>query len=133
MTINCLTIVKITIIDGTSTEESDREVPMMLKKRTMMMIVIYTPSLAFGLRSSLSLPEESSDWRDTTIFHNFTSGKCCKVIVDNGSCINALSSTVIDKIGLKAVTHLQPNMVSWIDATTQEVKSRCLVPIDFNA
>jgi len=57
--------------------------------------------------------------------------RSCKIIVDSGSCINAVSSTVIAKIGLKSVPHLYPYRVTWINSLVLEVKQRCLVPIDF--
>jgi len=58
-------------------------------------------------------------------------GKSCKIIVDSGSCINAVLFTVIVKIGLKAVPYLHPYRVTWINSSALEVKQRCLVPIDF--
>lgn len=68
------------------------------------------------------------------MFHTFTKigGNTCKIIVDSKSCINAISSTVIAKFGLKAVPHPHPYNVTWIDSTALVVKLRCLVPIDFN-
>jgi len=58
-------------------------------------------------------------------------GRSGKIIVDNGSCINAVSFTVIAKLGLKAVPHPYPYRVTWINSSALEVKKRCLVPIDF--
>ena len=67
------------------------------------------------------------------MFHIITKigGKSCKVIIDSGSCINAVSSKVITKFGLKAVPHPHPYIVTWINSSALEVKQRCLVPIDF--
>jgi len=56
----------------------------------------------------------------------------CKVIVDNESSINVVSSKVIERFGLKAILHSHPYKVSWINSTTLEVKQRCLVLVDFN-
>lgn len=114
-----------------------KNVPIMLKKRTVLLIVKSAHSLTHTLsvvRCALSNPEENSDWKHTNMFHTFAKigGKICKVVVNNGSCINAISSTVIDKIGLKVLPHTQSYKVSWINATTQEVTKRHLVPIDFN-
>jgi len=54
--------------------------------------------------------EKNDDWKRTAIFYTFTKivDKNCKVIVDSKSCINALSSKVMEKLGLKAVTHPHP-------------------------
>ena len=49
--------------------------------------------------------EEKNNWRRTTIFHMCTKigDTNCKLIVDGGSCINAVSSKVIEKVRLKVV------------------------------
>lgn len=70
---------------------------------------------------------------DALLFYTLTKigGRSCKVIVDSGSCINAVSSKVIGKVGLTAIPHPHPYNVSCIDTTTLEVTQRCLVHIDF--
>ncbi|XP_072987259.1 uncharacterized protein [Typha latifolia] len=85
------------------------------------------------VRCALSQPKVNDDWRSNSIFHTFTKigGKNCKVIVDSGSCINAVSSTIISKLNLRAVSHPNPYKVSWINSTTLEIKERCLVLIEF--
>ena len=57
--------------------------------------------------------------------------KNCKIIVDSESCINAVSSSLISKIGLKTVSHPNPYKVTWINTTSMEVNERCLVPVQF--
>jgi len=59
-------------------------------------------------------------------------GRSCKIAVNSESCINDVSSTIIAKIGLKAVPHPHPFRVTWINSSALEVKQRCLVPIDFD-
>jgi len=49
-------------------------------------------------------------------------GRSCKIIVDSGTCINAVSSTVIAKIGLKAEPHPHPYRITWINSSALEVK-----------
>jgi len=53
------------------------------------------------------------------------------VIVNSRSCVNIILSIMIENVGLKAVTHLHPYKVSWINSTTLDVKQQCLVSIDF--
>ena len=67
------------------------------------------------------------------MFHIITKigGKSCKIIVDGGSCINAVSFTVIENFSLKAIPHPHSYRVTWINSSALEVKQRCLVPIDF--
>jgi len=87
--------------------------------------------------SSLGVPCSSQRRTTTgdelTIFHIIMKigGKSCNIIVDSGSCINAVSSTMITKFGLKAVPHSHPYRVTLINSSELEVKQRCLVPIDF--
>jgi len=73
------------------------------------------------------------DWRRTMIFHMGIKigNKNCKIIVDSGSCINAVSSSLISKIGLKTVPHPSPYKVAWVNAASMEVNERCLVPVQF--
>jgi len=66
---------------------------------------------------------EKNDWR-TAIFHKFTKirGNKWKVMVDSETCVNAVSSNIIEKIGLKVEPHPHPYKVSWINSMTQDVK-----------
>ena len=59
------------------------------------------------------------------------SGRSFKIIIDSRSCINIVSSTIVAKIGLKAVPYPHPYKITWINSSALEVKQRCLVPIDF--
>lgn len=63
----------------------------------------------YVVRCTLTQPKNADDWRRHAIFHTYIkiNNKGCKVIVDSGSCINAVS-------GAYSV-----------------VKERCLVPIQF--
>jgi len=86
------------------------------------------------VKSISSLPAEKDNWRKSATFHTFTKikNKSCKVIVDSGNCINAISLKSLEYLGLEVVPHPYPFKVSWIDSTTLEVKQRCLVPVNFN-
>jgi len=54
------------------------------------------------------------------------------VNVDSESCVNAVSSKMIEKIGLNVVPHPHPYKVSWINSTALDVKQQCVVPIEFD-
>jgi len=78
-----------------------------------------TPSIYISVvNCALSKPKEKDEWRRTTIFHMFTriGGRSYKVIVYSGSCINAVSFTVITKFGVKVVPHPHPYKVTWINS-----------------
>jgi hypothetical protein len=85
------------------------------------------------VRCALTLPKESEDWRRSNIFHTYV--KCgstnCKVIIDSGSCINAVSSSLVTRLGVKLIPHPNPYKVSWVDTSSIDIKERCLLPIQF--
>ena len=66
------------------------------------------------VRCTLVQSKESDDWKRNTIFQTFV--KCeitnCKVIIDSGSCINAVSSRLVSLLGLKLVAYPKPYKVS---------------------
>eukprot|EP00253_Pinus_taeda_P016710 PITA_16710 len=41
-------------------------------------------------------------------------GKCCKVIIDNGSTDNLVATKMVEKLGLKRLKHPTPYKVSWL-------------------
>ncbi|GFY94998.1 SNOWY COTYLEDON protein [Actinidia rufa] len=67
------------------------------------------------VRCALTQAKEDNDWRCNAIFYTYI--KCgekdCKVIIDSGSCINAVSSSTVSRLGLKPVPHPSPYHVSW--------------------
>ena len=79
--------------------------------------------------------KKNEDWHRTTIFHTFIGqqNKICKVIIDSGSCINAISTDAISKLDPTSVDHLNPYKVGWIDASSILIRHRCLVPIKFQS
>jgi len=84
-------------------------------------------------RYALTQPERAEDWRRTTIFHTYIKcgDKGCKIIIDNGSCIHAVSSNIVAHLGLKRVPHPKPYNVSWVNNTSIAIKERYLFPIKF--
>lgn len=46
-------------------------------------------------------------------------GKCCKLIIDNGSIDNLVSTKMVDKLGLKRIMHPTPYRVSWLQKEHQ--------------
>ncbi|XP_035551749.1 uncharacterized protein LOC118349905 [Juglans regia] len=91
-----------------------------------------TPRLSV-VRCTLTQPKGTDDWRRHAIFHTYIkiNDKGCKIIVDSGSCINAVSVATVSRLGLQPVPHPQPYSVSWVDTSSIAVKERCLVPIQF--
>ena len=60
----------------------------------------------------------------TLIFYTYVkiNGQVCKLIVDSGSCINAVWDTMIPRLGLATHPHPTPNDVSWIDTMSLPVR-----------
>ena len=87
------------------------------------------------VRCILAQPLVSDDWRRTTIFHTYCrlSGKVCKVIIDSGSCINAISTGTVTCLGLTPVDRPLPYRVSWVDSTSIPIRLRCLVSLQLHA
>jgi hypothetical protein len=54
------------------------------------------------VRYALTQPEKTKDWRMPVIFHTYIKckDKGCKIIIDNGSCINAIFSNIIAHLDL---------------------------------
>ena len=50
------------------------------------------------------------------------------MIIDGGSCENVISTTIVEKLGLKTVEHPQPYKLSWLKKGNEvKVSRRCLV------
>ena len=67
----------------------------------------------------------------TSIFYTYVkiNGQVCKLIVDSGSCVNAVSDTMIPRLGLATHPHPTPYDVSWIDTTSLPVRLQSPVPL----
>ena len=83
------------------------------------------------VRCALAEQRGTDDWRRSAIFQTYTKcgDKTCKVIIDSGSCINAVSSSVVSRLGLKLTPHPNPYKVSWVDTSSIAIKEKCVVPL----
>ena len=81
--------------------------------------------------STLPPPTPTKLLQCTAIFYIYVKirGRICKLIVDSGSCINAVSKDTVAQLGLTLIPHPAPYNVSWIDASTVLVKSQCLISL----
>ena len=41
-------------------------------------------------------------------------GKCCKMVIENSSTDNLVSTEIVEKLGLKRMKHPTPYKVSWL-------------------
>lgn len=51
-------------------------------------------------------------------------GKCCKLIIDNGSTNNLVSLEKVDKLGLERMAHPTPYKVSWLQKGHQVLRKK---------
>ena len=66
-----------------------------------------------AIRCTLTQAHED-DWRRTTIFHTFIKirNHVRKIILDNGSCVNAIFSDIVSLLGLNITSHTNSYRVS---------------------
>ena len=85
------------------------------------------------VRCALVKQRDIDDWQRSAIFQTYTKcgDKTCKVIIDSGSCINAVSSNVVSRLGLKLIPHPNLYKVSWVDTSSIAINERCVVPLQF--
>lgn len=59
---------------------------------------------------------EEEQWLRHNIFHTKCTikGKVCNVIIDGGSCENVVSTTMVDKLGMKTEEHPHLYKLSWL-------------------
>ena len=69
-------------------------------------------------------------WLRHNIFHTkcTSRGKVYILIIDGGSCENVVSTTMVEKLGLKTEDHPQPYKLSWLKkGNKMKVSKRCLM------
>jgi len=69
------------------------------------------------LRRTLSGLKGSQDKKRENIFHSRCTmkGKVCLFIIDSRSCTNVISSTMVEKLQLKAMAHPHPYTIQWFN------------------
>jgi len=83
------------------------------------------------VRCILTQTPVKEDWHRTSILQTFVKvgGKVLKIIIDSGSCVNAISAKIVKSLGLTTVPHPSPYKVSWIDSTSIQIQVRCQILI----
>ena len=82
------------------------------------------------VRCALAEQRGINDWQRSAIFQTYTKcgDKTCKVIIDSGSCINAMSSSVVSRLGLKLTPHPNPYKVFWVGYLLHSHKRKMCCP-----
>ncbi|XP_031120876.1 uncharacterized protein LOC116024113 [Ipomoea triloba] len=76
--------------------------------------------------------EDKSPNQRNNIFRAYCSvlGKVCKLIIDNGSCDNIVSKTLVQHLSLQTLPHPRPYKMGWIkEGPSVSVTEICHVPI----
>jgi len=97
-------------------EGSDKEIPLMefkdecVKKEYKGELLVLRRALS-GFK--ISNYEEQRE----NIFHTLCTihGRVCSHIVDGGSCANVASTTLVEKLQLKAENHPYPYSIQWLN------------------
>jgi len=80
-----------------------------------------------GTRKEL---QTNPEWLRTNIFHTRLkhNDRALNVIIDNGSSMNVISETAVERLELKTEKHPTPYRISWVNETNSVlVTQRCLV------
>jgi hypothetical protein len=78
----------------------------------------FISSIALSIvRCVMTEPIRIEDWKRTVIVYTSIKygEKGCKVIIDSKSCINAVSSNCVTRLGLKYVSYTKLYNVSWVN------------------
>ncbi|CAA7396920.1 unnamed protein product [Spirodela intermedia] len=88
------------------------------------------PSLPARSQSP-SVDPTAEDALRTSIFYTSVkiNGQVCKLIVDSGSCVNAVSDVMVRRLGLVTTNHPSPYDVYLVDTTSLPVRLQCRVPL----
>jgi hypothetical protein len=111
--------------EGEKTEELATEEEEHLDASDLPSCVIHR--ILTGNKTELKTNQE---WLRTNIFHTRLEhgGKTLNVIIDNGSGMNVISETTVERLHLKTETHPSPYRISWVNEHNSVlVKHRCLV------
>jgi len=85
------------------------------------------------VRYALTQPKRTEDERRIVIFHTYIKygDKGCKIIINNKSYINKISSNIVARLCLKFVLNPKSYNVSWVNNNSITINEICLFPIKF--
>lgn len=72
------------------------------------------------VRCVLTQPKPEDDWHRTNIFYTYAKfgENTYKLIIDSGSCTNAVSTSTLKKLGLTSKPHPCLYKVAWVNTTS---------------
>ncbi|XP_020887113.1 uncharacterized protein LOC110229999 [Arabidopsis lyrata subsp. lyrata] len=83
------------------------------------------------IRRNCLMPRSTKEsWLRTALFRSTCTikDKICKIIIDSGSCTNAISEEAVRKLGIKSVSHPAPYPLAWLNNGTDiRVSKQALV------
>ena len=90
-----------------------------------------TPTTLIAPQTAPTLPSTQDHTQRTRVFYIVVriGDKTTKLIVDSGSCVNAVSREATKRLGLATTPHPIPYKVSWINGTALSVTHQCEVPL----
>ncbi|XP_024003648.1 uncharacterized protein LOC112081436 [Eutrema salsugineum] len=83
------------------------------------------------LRCNYLIPQGIEEsWLRTNIFQSTCTirGKVCRLVIDSGSCTNAISEEAVAKLALFTEPHPSPDKIAWLNSKTDiHISKRCRV------
>ena len=100
----------------TEDENSDTEEMPPLEDCDEEELVVYGDLLVARRALSMQAKEVDEVQREN-LFHTrcFIKDKVCCVIIDGGSCTNAASTTMVEKLGMPTLKHPWPYRLQWLN------------------
>ena len=88
-------------------------------------------SLVIRRTLQVRVKEDESNQQRENIFNTrcYIQRKVCGLIIDNGSCVNVCSTTLVNKLNLSIVKHAKPYRLQWLnDSGEVKVTKQVVVP-----
>ena len=92
---------------------------------------IESSDLVVEVECSLTQTETKEDLHGTDVLQTFVrlEDKECQVIIDSGSCVNTISTSTVETLGVITVPHSNSFKASWIDSISMTIKPKCQILI----
>ena len=105
-------------------------VPLTIEERTIA-LALPADTIHYNPAAATSMPQSPEDTIRSSIFSTYMriANSIIKILVDNGSVVNAVAAASIPALDLQPELHPQPYNAMWINDASLPVTQRCLVPL----
>ena len=113
-------------------EDYDNESMPPLEDASDVEFVVDGEALVARRALNMQVKDEDNEVQHGNIFHTrcHVNNKVCSVIIDSGSCTNAASTLLVEKLGLPTLKHPRPYKLQWLnDSGEVRVTKQVLVSL----